>query len=263
MPSVLPRSHLPRASVRTVLRGVLRGVLGVSLTGKLVGVNALVAAAAVAAAAGTLGAAGGTGAALAPRVVLYLLAALGAALALSLGLVALALRPLHALEDTAARVWRGDLEARVPESPLADPAVARVGRAFNAMLDGLARDRARHRELTAEVIRAGDAERGRLGCELHDSAAQTLAAAVYQLSAARHALGVAPAAPPLPPPPAMPHALPHAPPHAPDLAAVDGALALAHRLAADALEEVRTLARGIRPSGPGTPHGAADPEPRA
>ena len=156
---------------------------------------------------------------------------LAAALACSLALVALALRPLHALEDTAARVWRGDLAARVPPSPLADAAVARVGDAFNAMLDRLARDRARMAELTAEVIRAGEAERARLGGELHESAAQTLAAAVYELSAARRALGPADGSPDGPPA---------------DPAAAAAGLAAAHRLAADALDEVQALARGMR-----------------
>jgi signal transduction histidine kinase len=203
---------------------VARALLRVPLGAKLVGANVLVAAAAVAVAVGHPG----TAAAAGPGTVALVLTALAAALACSLGLVALALRPLHALEHTAERVWRGDLEARVPPSPLADAAVARVGHAFNAMLDGLARDRARLSELTAEVIRAGEAERARLGGELHESAAQTLAAAVFQLSAARHALAPADGRPA-------------------DPAAAAADLAAAHRLAAAALDEVRALARDIRP----------------
>lgn len=219
LPADQPRVRLPR---------VVRALLSVPLGAKLVGANVLVAAAAVGVA---LGVPGATAAAAGPGAVVLVLGALAAALACSLALVALALRPLHALEHTAARVWRGDLAARVPPSPLADAAVARVGDAFNAMLDRLARDRARLAELTADVIRAGEAERARLGGELHESAAQTLAAAVYELSAARRALGPADGSPDGPPA---------------DPAAAAAGLAAAHRLAADALDEVQALARGMR-----------------
>jgi signal transduction histidine kinase len=220
-----PAVPLPRAA---------RALLRVPLGAKLVGANVLVAGAAAAVALGRPGAAADG-----PRAVGLVLAALAAALACSLALVALALRPLHALEQTAERVWRGDHAARVPPSPLADSAVARVGHAFNAMLDGLARDRTRLSELAAEVIRAGEAERARLGAELHESAAQTLAAAVYELSAARHALVAADGRPG-------------------DLAAAAAGLAAAHRLAADALDEVQALARGMRPpaGAPLPPHDA-------
>ena len=110
--------------------------------------------------------------------------ALAVGLAVNLALVTVALRPLRALESTAARVRLGDFEARVVASPLADPDVRRVGDALNLLLDELVADRGRIRRLAAEVIRAGDAERARLARELHDSTAQTLAAVVMQLAAA-------------------------------------------------------------------------------
>jgi two-component system sensor histidine kinase UhpB len=207
-----------------------RALLAAPLGAKLVGANVLVAAAAVAVALWLPRAPVAVG----PRAVALVLGALAAALLCSLALVALALRPLHALEHTAERVWRGDLAARVPPSPLADAAVARVGHAFNAMLDGIERDRARMAELTGEVIRAGDAERARLGTELHESTAQTIAAALYQLSAAQQALaprGGAPA----------------------DPAAAAAGLAAARRLVADALDEVQALARGMRATPPAAP----------
>jgi signal transduction histidine kinase len=111
--------------------------------------------------------------------------ALLSALGINIFLVILALAPLHRLEATARRVWRGDLEARVPASPLADRETARVGTTLNVLLDGLIADRARLRTLATEVIRAGDRERAALARELHDSTAQLMAALVYQLSAAQ------------------------------------------------------------------------------
>jgi signal transduction histidine kinase len=54
----------------------------------------------------------------------------------------------------------------------------------NSLLDSLAAERRRIQELGAEVIYAQDAERARVSRELHDSIAQTLAAARFQIAAA-------------------------------------------------------------------------------
>jgi signal transduction histidine kinase len=62
--------------------------------------------------------------------------------------------------------------------------MARVGRTLNLLLDGLTSDRARMRALASQVIEAGDRERAYIARELHDSAAQQLAALVLQLTAA-------------------------------------------------------------------------------
>lgn len=107
-----------------------------------------------------------------------------AALLLNIGLVMLAVRPLRALEKTVDMIWHGDLDARVPTSLLADRHVTRVARMFNILLDGLVTDRARTRRLAAEIIDAGDRERAAISRELHDSAAQSLAALVMQLGVA-------------------------------------------------------------------------------
>jgi signal transduction histidine kinase len=112
------------------------------------------------------------------------LGALALSVVVNVLLVRLALRPLGALERTAERVWRGDLGARVPSSPLADRDMARVGRTINLLLDALHDDRARMGRLAAKVISAQDEERSRIGRELHDSTAQTLAGLMFQLSAA-------------------------------------------------------------------------------
>jgi HAMP domain-containing protein len=165
-----------------------RAVLGAPLAGKLLGANALLLL------AGCL-AYGATHRDVPRGPVLAAAAVLAASLAANVALVRLALRPLRDLEAAAERVWRGDLAARVPRSPLADAEVARVGRAFNLVLDGLVDDRARLRRLAADVVRAGDRERALIARELHDSPRQTLAAATYQLSALGRDAEEAPPAP--------------------------------------------------------------------
>ncbi len=102
-------------------------------------------------------------------------------LGVHLGLVFVALRPIRDLEVVAARVWQGDLGARVERSSVADTEVLRVGSMFNVLLDGLASDRAEMRALAAEVIATGDRERAAVARELHDSIAQHISALQLQL----------------------------------------------------------------------------------
>ena len=117
------------------------------------------------------------------RVLAVMTVAMGIALAVNLVLVAIALRPIRDLERTATQVWAGDLETRVPRSRIADADLAQVGGTLNFLLSSLAEDRARVRMLASQVVRAGDRERSRVGKELHDSIAQSLAALRYQLIA--------------------------------------------------------------------------------
>jgi signal transduction histidine kinase len=105
-------------------------------------------------------------------------------LAVHLGLVLVALRPVRDLESLASRVWKGDYGARYEASAVADQEVLRVGSMFNVLLDGLESDRARMRALATQVIEIGDRERAALARELHDSTAQRLAALLLQISAA-------------------------------------------------------------------------------
>src|SRR5690606_5891486 len=154
------------------------------------------------------------------RLLLILCASLGVSLVVNILLVALALRPLVALERSASLVWRGNFDARVPPSILADRNMARLGSTLNLLLDSLIRERRRMHELAAQVIDAQDAERARIARELHDSTAQTLTAVTLQLSAAaRDYEGIV------------------------DL----DRLELARELAQNALEEVRQLARSVYP----------------
>jgi signal transduction histidine kinase len=192
----------------------LRRVLGVSLLAKLVGANLVVAAAAGAALALTPGALADGGA------VVILVAALGMALLVNTTLVVLALGPVREIERVAERVWRGDFAARVAPSATADAETARLGRTFNLLLDSLESDRVRLRELAARTIRAQDEERSRIARELHDSAAQSIAALSYQIAAAARDAAD------------------------PQLAA---RLADLRTLAGDVLEEVRMLSHVVHP----------------
>jgi two-component system sensor histidine kinase UhpB len=117
------------------------------------------------------------------RMLSVMAIALALGLAVNLLLVSIALRPIRDLEETATRVWAGDLETRVPRSAVADAELAHVGGMLNILLTALSEDRARVRTLAQEVVRSGDRERSRVGKELHDSIAQSLAALRYQLIA--------------------------------------------------------------------------------
>lgn len=114
---------------------------------------------------------------------LWLFGAMALSLVLNIVLVIVALRPLRVLERTAAEVWRGNISARVPESLLADRDMARVGHTLNLLVDALLDDRSRSRELASLVISQAEAEQARIAYELHESAAQRLAAEVMQISA--------------------------------------------------------------------------------
>ncbi len=212
------RAAAPEGGVR---RGVVRvpGAVGwflrLPLAIKLVGANVLLLLAAVASLWALHRSAAGAWGVLAVAAL-----ALAVGTALNLLLVALALRPLHALEGTARRVWSGELEARVPPSRIADPDLARVGRTLNLLLDRLLADRARLRALAGEVIRRGDRERAALARELHDSTAQSLAGLVYQLRAAEQSASEA---------------------------ALRGQLAAIREAATAVLEEVRLLSHTVHP----------------
>lgn len=160
--------HLPRW---------IQAALGVPLVGKIAGANAIIVLAALVVALAASGNGSGE-----MRFVLLLASALAISLVVNVMLVLLALRPLVDLETTAQRIWRGDLNARVPHSLLAHSDLQRVGSALNVLLDGLAADRARLRALASDVISAGDRERAHLARELHDSTAQSLAALLLELS---------------------------------------------------------------------------------
>jgi two-component system sensor histidine kinase UhpB len=157
---------------------VIRWILGAPLWMKLVGTNALIVLAAIVA----VRIASNHGDSF-PLLERSLLGTLGAALVINLALVLVALRPLRTLERTVSEVRRGNTTARVPPSLLADRDMARVGSTLNLLVDTLVEDQARSRELAALVISQAELDQLRIAHELHESAAQQLAAQVMQISA--------------------------------------------------------------------------------
>src|SRR5262245_53364738 len=172
--SVAPVSHagsIPREET-AVMQRLLRVPLGV----KLAGANLIIVAITWIAVYATHVTAANDW-----RLLGVVTLALGVGLVVNLTLVSIALKPIRDLEETAKRVWSGDLATRVPSSHVADADLAQVGGTLNYLLGALERDRARVRVLATEVVRTGDRERSRVGRELHDSIAQSLAALRYQL----------------------------------------------------------------------------------
>lgn len=173
-----PEQHVEEPLARPVPRWV-KALLRIPLAAKLAGANVLIVLITFAASFAARGAVTET-----RDILLIVGLALAGSFVVNAVLIFVALRPLQELEMTATRVWRGDFDARVRRSLLADWRVARVGSTLNLLLDGLMADRARTRRLASEIIGAGDRERAYIARELHDSVAQTLAALVMQLGAA-------------------------------------------------------------------------------
>jgi signal transduction histidine kinase len=172
----------PGAEQKDPSAGVAARLLGVPLVWKVIGANALILIAA------GVSVAVARGAGLTHEMGVGIMAtALAISFLVNAFLVSLALRPLRVLEDTASRLRQGDLHARVRHLPIADRDMIRIGEMFNLLLDGLTQDRARARLLATQIIRAQDEERARVASELHDSIAQMLAAAMFQISASRAA----------------------------------------------------------------------------
>jgi two-component system sensor histidine kinase UhpB len=153
-------------------------------------------------------------------VVVFSLAGILATVLVNALILSVALRPLHLLEDTARRVQDGDVDARVPYSPLLDSELERLTGTFNGMLDNLETYRQRLSGIAARAMKAEEQERMRIARELHDDTAQYLAALLIRLRLLR---GVA------------------------DPAARDAALDEFRVEIGEALERVRRFARGLRP----------------
>ena len=167
----LVRAETPRSLPAMPKSSFTASLLRVPLMWKLVGANGVLVLAAIVIAVA------------AHHSALVFATTLLVCIAVNTYLVHIAVQPLKDLEATATRVWQGNLDARVEPSVLADRDMLRVGSTLNLLLDGLVADRARMRLLAAQVINAQDLERARVARELHDGTAQTLAAAMLQLSA--------------------------------------------------------------------------------
>ncbi|HKY59397.1 MAG TPA: HAMP domain-containing protein [Gemmatimonadota bacterium] len=96
-------------------------------------------------------------------------------------IVRVALAPLRHLEAAAARIERGELNARVSHSRLADRDIARLIRAFNQALDQQVAYRERLRELARRSLRSEEASGRRIAVELREGPGQRLAALLLRL----------------------------------------------------------------------------------
>jgi signal transduction histidine kinase len=94
-------------------------------------------------------------------------------------------RPLRALRDASARARRAQGEAAVTLPANAHPDLERVARSFQRLLDVMTGDRRRLREVAARAIRAQETERARIARQLQEETAQSLAALLFHLRAAR------------------------------------------------------------------------------
>jgi signal transduction histidine kinase len=193
----------------------LRAVLGVSLELKVLGANLVILAIAVAAFLFPLHSRPARWSELG-----IVFAALAAGVTVSYVLIRLALKPVQDLERIARRVSDGRVRERVPLSLIADPDLAHLASTMNEMLDNLAAGRERMRKLGAEVVYAQEKERAQVARDLHDSVAQTLAAAGFQIAAAANQVG---------------------------LNAGSVPLASARDLIRAALEEIKTVSRSLHP----------------
>jgi signal transduction histidine kinase len=204
-----------RRAHRRVVPSWLGAILGVSLEAKVLGANLVILGIAIAALVLPLNAASTLWAG--PTIIL---GAFAAGVSVNYVLVRLALKPVQDLEKIARRVSEGRVRERVPVSLIADPDLAHLARTMNEMLDNLAAGRERMRKLGAEVVYAQEKERAQVARDLHDSVAQTLAAAGFQIAAAANQVG---------------------------LNAGSVPLASARELMRTALEEIRTLSRSLHP----------------
>lgn len=158
----------------------VRLVLAVPLFWKLIGANAVI----VALAAFLLS---GIGASIAPISLPYdyfVLAGLALAVVVNVLLVRVALEPIRELQRVAEEVAKGASDARGRVFPQADNRVKRLIDTTNLMLDRIAEDKRRMKQLAAAVVSAQQQERSDVARGLHDSVAQTLAAATYLLTGA-------------------------------------------------------------------------------
>jgi two-component system sensor histidine kinase UhpB len=151
----------------------------------------------------------------------FMLVGTGLSLLVNYVVLKAAFSPLEAIERTVMEVRRGNLGARAPLDAGRDPLLQAFTATLNAMLDTLERDRQQLQALSVQVIDAQEAERKRIARELHDETAQTLTSLLVRLRILERAGDPA------------------------DLRASTAEL---RELTLQALEEVRNMARELRPT---------------
>ncbi len=198
----------------------MRALLRLSLFWKIVLANAaLVVLAAIVGAGLASGVGRGLPGPAAVAAVAVGLLVLVASVLVDAWLVRLALSPLHELEQAASRVGRGEIEARAPGSPVADARLQRVTDTFNEMLDAISANRTRQQELARRVLESEERERQRIAHELYSGTAQTLAGVLVRLRIAERHLS----------------------------SGADGSITEIREEVVSALEEIRGVARRLRP----------------
>ncbi len=170
-----PESELPRIVV---------ALLRVPLFYKILGANAVIAALSGLAVVLSVHRELGTDA-VTDTILLVALGTVVLSLTVNAFIVRFALWPIDRLEHTASRVQAGDEDARAQHTVLADRKLARLVATFNEMLDRTAVQRQRLREVNQRAVAAAEDERMRIARELHDGTAQTLAALRVRLKLAR------------------------------------------------------------------------------
>lgn len=140
---------------------------------------------------------------------------------LNFWLVTTAVRPIRSIEAVARRVAEGDFDARVEPSRLDDRDARQLGVTINLLLAALATERRRFQHDAARVIDNADNERARLARELLDSTAQNLAGLAFQLEALSTDNM---------------------------MTASSGGIRAARDLAAETIEELRTMALALYPT---------------
>jgi signal transduction histidine kinase len=193
----------------------LRAALSVPLELKVLGANAIIVAIAAVIFLTPV-----SHNAIRPQDVIIVFGALALGTGASYALIRLALKPVQDLEQIARRISQGRIGERVPSSLVADPDLAHLAATMNDMLDNLAAGRERMRKLGAEVVYAQERERAQVARDLHDSVAQTLAAASFQIAAAANEVGTG---------------------------AGSTQLSSGRELIRTALEEIRTVSRSLHP----------------
>lgn len=187
-------SHSGARGSDSVYRRLVRAFLSVPLFLKILLANALIVA--LAGAAAFLMAPGlreGLDAySITVILAFFVLVVLALGAALNAVVIRLALSPLSFLVATAERVRRGELEARAPQSPLADRATRRLISIFNRMLDSVESAHDRQQELALRVLQSEERERGRIAHELYQGTAQTLAGILVRLRLADRAAEASP-----------------------------------------------------------------------
>jgi len=110
-------------------------------------------------------------------------------------LVRVALSPVEGLIRAAQQIRRGNLDARAPESPVADRRLLRLILVFNQIMEHMATSRRQLRQIAVKALEAEERERGRISRELHDETAQSLAVLLLRLKVAGRQPELADAAP--------------------------------------------------------------------